>query len=242
MPNSNDPAPRSLGRLEILDDAMTELGSAVLRRRYSLALEQDVYEFYLNDQLVMSNAVSISEQALAESAMERITRRPLRVLIGGLGFGFTALAALADARVSQVTVVERLSAVIEWHQKGLLPWSKDLLSDSRVRIVGDDFYQFLLQEPPSGRHYDVILVDIDDSPEILWHSEHARFYQLSGIRSVQEVLPSDGVYGLWSATPPDADYMTATRSIFPRTSLIDVTFTNPCLHQAETNYLILAQK
>jgi spermidine synthase len=127
-------------RLSILHDAETDMGRVMLRKRWSLALERDVFEMTMDGKLMMSNAVVESERALAERAPALVPNVELKVLIGGLGFGFTAQATLADSRVRKLTVVERLGLVIQWHREGLLPWSGEFISDPRLKILQGDFF------------------------------------------------------------------------------------------------------
>lgn len=94
--------------------------------------------------------------------MAEHTGENLSVLIGGLGLGYTAAAALADPRVGSVEVVEALPAVIEWHERGLLPVSAELTGDARTALVQGDFFATVREEPT--KPYDVILLDIDHSP------------------------------------------------------------------------------
>lgn len=126
-------------RFRVLHDSDTDMGRVMLRQRSSMALERDVFEMTMDGKLMMSSAVVVSERALSERALALLPSQELKVLIGGLGFGFTAQASLADSRVRELTVVERFGLVIEWHRAGLLPWSGEFFSDPRLTILHDDF-------------------------------------------------------------------------------------------------------
>ncbi len=178
--SSREPNARSFC---VLHDSDTDMGTLMLRRRWSPALECDVFEMTLDGKLMMSSAASVSEQALAERALELLPEGPLRVLVGGLGFGFTALAALADARVRELKVVERLATVVAWHRSGLLPWSEKLTADPRVEIVEGDFFAAVAGRAEPDARYDAILIDIDDSPSLLWHDGHAGFYEARSLKT-----------------------------------------------------------
>lgn len=226
--------------LSILYHSVTEVGTVVLRKRWSLALERDVFEMTVDGNLMMSNAVVDSERALAQQALALLPDRGLRVLIGGLGFGFTAQAALADPRVRQVTVVERLVPVIEWHRSGILPWSREFITDPRLTVVPGDFFAF--DAPEANACYDAILVDIDDSPNLLWHADHAAFYEPPGFEAIRKHLRPDGVFALWCATHPGDKFMSLVEARFARTELAAIPFENPCLRQPETNYILLSRE
>ena len=225
-------------RFRVLDYADTDMGRVMLRQRWSLALERDVYEMTMDNKLMMSNAIVESEQALAERALALTPNEELKVLIGGLGFGFTAQAALADSRVRELTVVERLGLVIEWHRAGLLPWSGEFISDPRLTILHDDFFARI--GSGADAQYDAILIDIDDSPSLLWHDSHAAFYKSNGLEAVQNRLTPGGVLALWCATHPGEAFIVKAEATFATTELIEIHFENPCLRQPEINYILLA--
>ncbi len=224
----------------VLHDSDTDMGTLMLRRRWSPALEGDVFEMTLDGKLMMSSAVNVSEPALAERALELLPDRPLRVLVGGLGFGFTALAALADARVRNLTVVERLAPVVAWHRSCLLPWSGKLTVDPRVEIVEGDFFAEVARAPEPDARYDAILIDIDDSPSLLWHDRHASFYEARGLEALHRHLQPAGVLALWCATHPGEPFIEAVDAVFATSLLVAVPFENPCVHQSVTDYLLLA--
>lgn len=224
----------------VLHDSDTDMGTLMLRRRWSPALECDVFEMTLDGKLMMSSAVSVSEQALAERALELLPDRPLRVLVGGLGFGFTALAALADARVRELKIVERLAPVVAWHRSSLLPWSGKLTADPRVEIVEGDFFAAVARDAEPDARYDAILIDIDDSPSLLWHDGHAGFYEARSLEALRGHLQPAGVLGLWCATHPGDPFLAAADAVFATTLLVPVPLENPCVRQSVTDYLLLA--
>jgi spermidine synthase len=193
----------------------------------------------IDGKLMMSDAVVISERALAERALARLPDRNLRVLIGGLGFGFTAQAVLADSRVCQLTVIERLAAVIEWHRSGVLPWSEGFITDPRLNVAEGDFFERVASDTEAC--YDAILIDIDDSPSLLWHSAHAAFYNLTGLEGIVKHLRPGGIFGLWCAAHPGEAFLAMSENTFAWGELAAVHFENPCLRQPETNYILLAR-
>src|SRR5436190_18952356 len=107
---------------EEIDHCDTDLGELILRRRRPVSMpEQWVYEVKLAGRFLMSSLNTESERELATRALARTAGCALRVLIGGLGLGYTAAAVLADPRVAAVDVIARLPEVIAWHRRGLVP-------------------------------------------------------------------------------------------------------------------------
>ena len=117
-----------------------------------------VTEITLNHEFLMSSYLTASEKALSTIGIQAHAGENLQVLIGGLGLGYTASAALSSAHVANCTVVEYLPQVIEWMQSGLVPLSDELNDDERLQIVAGDVYA-LMSEPPT-RSYDLSLIHI----------------------------------------------------------------------------------
>jgi spermidine synthase len=148
-----------------------------------------------------------SEQALATLACERIrSRKQPRILIGGLGMGFTLRAAMAalggDARI---VVAELVPAVVGWARGPMAPVFGDSLTDPRVDIRETDV-SHLIRSKPSA--YDAILLDVDNGPEGLTRKGNDALYDLEGLSRARAALRPGGVLGVWSA---DADLIFARR-------------------------------
>ncbi len=240
--NSTDTAGSGFAGFQILADCQTAIGHLSLRRRRSLSLEEDIYEMLLDHRLVMSSAVTDSERALTDASLTRLPERPLKLLIGGLGLGFTTLAALSDPRVTNVTVVELLEPVIRWHLDSLLPWSVQLTGNARVRLLQDDFFELLPRLVEAPEQFDAILIDIDDSPNSTWSPAHQTFYSKPGLRAAESLIADGGAFALWCASRPDRALLKTARDVFPDAQLTEVHFFNPSVHREETNYLLLASK
>ena len=161
-------------RFEEIDWQQTDQGEISLRRRHDLVTDSDVYEVKLGEEFLMSSLFTAAEIELSHLALAEIDRPRLRVMVGGLGLGYTAQAALADPRVAEVTVVELNEPVLEWHRRGLLPDVVELGSDPRCQLVQDDFFRLAATEPE--RTYDAILLDIDHSPHHALSPTHQAFY------------------------------------------------------------------
>lgn len=183
-----------------------ELGRAEVRgEREPLLLVQrgDEFVIRLGTNTLMSSAAHGSEEALAESACLSFAEYvDARVLIGGLGMGFTLAAALRVlAPGARVEVAELVPAVVEWNRGALAHLAGDPLADPRTHVhVGDvgKLYRGL------DGAYDAILLDVDNGPDGLTRSGNDWLYGAEGLAAAHRALKGGGVFGVWSATPDDA--------------------------------------
>lgn len=228
--------------IEELDYQRTPLGELILRRRRSPRMgDALVYEVKLDNEMLMSSSVNESERALARLAMESRTKEPCDVLVGGLGLGYTAAAVLDYAQVRSLDVVELLAPVIQWHRARLVPAAERLIGDPRCSLIEGDFFKHV--GPPASaapKRYHVILADIDHSPESWLHPHHQKFYSPAGLDALAEHLWEDGMFGLWSAEVPSADFVALLRNVFPSVHVHAVTFFNPHIAEEDTNWVVLA--
>lgn len=226
----DDPA-RPARLFEELDYQITPIGPVSLRRRWLAALGADVLEVMLGDEHLMSSLFTEGERSLSRLSLAWAPDRPLSVLIGGLGLGYTAAAALEDARVSTVEVAEYLQPVIDWHERGLTYLGPALSSDPRVRFVQADFFKLVSE---TDAVWDAILLDIDHAPDRLLAEGHGSFYSAEGLRRMAGRLATDGVFGLWSDDRPDPPFVSRLESVFRRVEAVEVQFPNPLTGSAST--------
>ena len=206
-----------MGRLfEELDSRDTPIGLLSLRRRRELKLDTEVYEIKLGEEFLMSSLFTESEVALAELGLAVAEGESLDVVVGGLGLGYTAQAALRDERVAKLTVVEYLAPVITWHKEGLLPLGAELTADPRCRFLEGDFFALAASEEGFGAQggHDAILLDIDHSPEALLDDRSESFYRPEGLRALSRHLKPGGVFGLWSNERPDERFTDRLAGVF----------------------------
>lgn len=221
--------------LEILAYEETELGPVCLRRRQLLSDPGiRVIEMTLNHEFLMSSLNNDSEQRLAASAIERHGGKHLSVLIGGLGLGYTARAALARPNVGAVLVIEFLPCVINWLTRELIPTATQLNSDPRFHVTQGDVYQTLKNAPV--RHYDVILIDVDHSPEERLSEQNAAFYSEESLRAAQQHLAADGILGIWSSAESE-ELVNVLKSVFGNLAVETVTHFNRHVQESVTDYL-----
>lgn len=152
---------------------------------------------------LMNSRVYGSEEALAELACAKIKDRPdVRILIGGLGVGYTASMALGmlDAK-ARVVVAELVPAVVEWNRKYLSGLSGHPLKDRRLTVRVTDVAQILRSERQA---YDAILLDVDNGPEGLTNKGNDWLYTKSGLAAAHAALRPRGVLAVWSAGADNA--------------------------------------
>ena len=226
---------------EELDSQKTPLGELVLRRRRSPAVPDElVYEVTLDSEMLMSSTVNASEQALARLALEGRGDRPCDVLVGGLGLGYTAAAALEYPNVRRLVVVELLAPVIAWHRERLVPMAGKLIDDPRCSLVAGDFFEHVGRGSSAQRH-NAILLDIDHSPDSWLDARHGDFYSAAGLRGLADCLQPDGVFALWSAREPAAEFLDVLGTVFPSVQGHEVPFFNPHVNEMDSNWVIIAE-
>jgi len=152
---------------------------------------------------IMSSRAHGSEEALSERACDRIAGRPRpRILVGGLGLGYTVAAALRRLGPGgRVIVAELVPAVVQWNRGPLAHLAGYPLQDRRVTIIEDDVVRILLAKP---RTFDAILLDVDNGPEDLIRKGNDRLYDRMGLEATRAALRPGGVLGVWSAGPDRA--------------------------------------
>lgn len=168
-----------------------------------LQLHQRNTEFSINivgGGVLMSTRAHGSEDALAEVACSKIAgRSQTRVLIGGLGMGFTLSAALRHLEsTAEVVVAELVPAVVKWNREYLGEHAGHPLQDKRTSICEGDVANILKTEQQT---YDAILLDVDNGPEGLTHKKNDWLYSLEGLKASYTALRPKGLLAVWSAGP-----------------------------------------
>ena len=224
---------------EILAYESTELGPLCLRRRQLLCDPgRTVTEVTLNHEFLMSSYLTASETALSEIALTMHAGTGLQVLIGGLGLGYTAAAALQSDSVTACEVIEFLPQVIDWLEQGLVPLSETLNAEARLQLTHGDVYRMLLGPP--AQKYDLILIDVDHSPDEPLSTVNGRFYTAEGLQLAKQHLAEDGILGIWSYAD-NSPFTDALRSVFRKVQLESVTVFNPLIEEEQTDWLFFAR-
>ncbi|MCW8936076.1 MAG: MnmC family methyltransferase [Gammaproteobacteria bacterium] len=148
--------------------------------------------------ILMTSRVHGSEVALAELGCAFIQgKQNTKVLVGGMGMGFTLAAALkAISKSSEVVVAELVPEVIEWNTGPLGECANRPLDDSRVQLhLGDVAELFKTKQAT----YDAVLLDVDNGPESFTHADNNKLYSGESLQLIQQTLKPGGVLAIWSA-------------------------------------------
>jgi spermidine synthase len=187
--------------------ADTAAGEVALRRR------GEVVELVVNGVFAMDSAEVTSELALAEAAGPNLGR----VLVGGLGLGYTT-AHLLDAGAASVRVVELAAPLVEWARAGLTEQLGRVASDPRVELVTADIADAIAETDPG---WDAILLDVDNGPSFLIHDHNARLYSPAFLAHCLRLLNPGGHLVIWCETA-SPDLEATLRRVAARVDLITV--------------------
>lgn len=169
------------------------------RGEIALARRGDVVELIVDGAFAMDTVDTSTEVALATLALARLRGERLRVLVGGLGLGFTLRALLDDPRVAHVEVVELHAPLVAWARAGLVPTLDGLLDDPRVTLTLGDVLD-VAPALPAGA-LDAVLLDVDNGPGFLIHAGNADVYRTAFLAAAVRALAPGGVLAVWSADP-----------------------------------------
>jgi spermidine synthase len=230
---------------EELDHQSSPIGDISLRRkRVAILGGQEVYEVKLGEAFLMTSMFHAVEDAVSHLALRELGAGSWDVVVGGLGLGYTAVAALAHPTVRSLLVIELLEAVIGWHRSGLVPLGAQLFGDVRCRIRQADFVERSLSGEgyEEGRQFHAILLDIDHSPRHLLDAANAALYSARGLAALARHLRPGGVFSMWSDDPPDAAFLELLLGAFAVARAEIVTFPNPLLDRESASTVYVARK
>lgn len=220
--------PRELARAE------SERGEIVLRERFGAG--PPALELRVNGVFVMDSLETSTERALARHALG-LLERPARVLVGGLGLGFTVHEVLADNRVEYVHVVEIEADLVGWMRDGTVANGPRLLADERLRVSVADVMTVLAEAPEAS--YELVLLDVDNGPGRLVYDANAALYQEPFLDACRDVIAPAGALVVWSADAAP-DLVAALRAVFGEAGALalDVDLQG----REETYWLIVARR
>ena len=165
--------------------------------KFSLRQREREYMVLHEGKILMSSRHHGAEPELARIGMAHVDAQSPKVLIGGLGFGFTLRAALdAAPDLARVTVNEPSKAVVEWNRGPLASLNGHALDDPRVTVEVGDVQRVLSKH---RRGFDVILLDIDNGPFAVDIDDDQSLYSIGGLSSVRASLKSGGRLAVVSA-------------------------------------------
>jgi spermidine synthase len=181
------------GRDEILERIQIRGGGTMLLKRADNHITIDV-----NGRMLMSSYEHASEDALGKALANKLVgvEKP-RVLIGGLGLGYTLRAALdALPKNAEVVVAELVPEVVAWQKGPYGTLAHRPVNDPRVEVIVEDVGQ-LIQHRQNG--YDAILLDVDNGPDALVTPTNQRLYTRAGLGRARAALRPNGLLAVWSA-------------------------------------------
>ncbi len=234
--------------MKILDYRQTRMGDLMLRRRTMMTLDNiEIYEVKLGEEFLMSSLFYEAEEELSRLGLSLLDGENWDVAVGGLGLGYTAVAALKFDQLKSLVIVDAMPAVIEWHEQELVPLGKTMNADPRCRYVHGDFFAMLsevgegLDPEQPKRKFDAILLDVDHTPRHQLDASHRPFYSVEGLKSMKRSLKPGGVFAMWSDDPEDSVFMESLREVFDTVENKLITFYNPITDKDSRNSIYLAR-
>lgn len=237
---------------EEIDYQETPRGAISLRKRSEPRLDNIIlYEVKMNEEFLMSSLFVEAEVQLSKLGLAKFDKQDIDVVVGGLGLGYTAQAALAFENVKSLCVVDVMAPVIEWHEKGLVPLGEELTNDPRCRYALGDFFEFATaantnfdgtnanaETGPDKVH--AVLLDIDHTPSYWLNPENSRFYSTESLSAMKSKIHKGGVFGLWSDEKPDERFVAVLESVFEKVETHMVYFPNPYTGEKSSNSVYIA--
>lgn len=234
---------------EELDFQNTPLGEISLRKRSEPRLDNIlIYEVKMNEEFLMSSLFVEAELQLAHLGLAELSESMLDVIVGGLGLGYTAFAALENQHVSSLKVIDVMAPVIDWHQRGLVPMGAELMADERCELVLGDFFALATADSNgfgsanNDQKVHAVLLDIDHTPDFWLSPSNNSFYTENGLRAMAEKIHSGGAFALWSDDLPDERFTKLLDSVFEASTAHIVTFPNAYTKSVSSNTVYVARK
>ena len=181
---------------------------------------QPVYEIIFNGVFLMASYNRVSERTLANLAIEPLAseRQDLRILIGGLGIGYTLRATLDCDGVQAVDVVEIEEYIIRWARGFFSELNGSACSDPRVHLINMDLGDYILKP---DKTYDAVILDVDNGPTWLALETNQRLYERTALAKIKALLRDGGVFVVWAAQECAA-FQRRLEEVFDRAELIMV--------------------
>lgn len=233
---------------EEIDYQETELGAISLRKRSEPRLDNLlIYEVKLNEEWLMSSLFVDAEEELSRLGLKKLKEnghsKRLNIVVGGLGLGYTSVTALNDKDVINLRTIDVMPAVINWHQRGLLPVGDVLETNPRSSLILGDFFAIAGNQAPgfiSKEKVHGVFLDIDHSPSHWLNQGNQSFYSKQSLTNMAKKIMSNGVFGLWSNDLPDPTFVDLLNTVFASTETHVVEFENPYTGQTSTNSVYIS--
>ncbi|MEO6588411.1 MAG: spermidine synthase [Pyrinomonadaceae bacterium] len=232
-------------KIEELAYHKTSLGELTLRRRTETLLHSaEVFEVKLGDEYLMSSLFTEGERQLSHIGLAGLEGK-LDVVIGGLGLGYTAVAALENKNVNSLLVIDKFQEVIDWHLNELVPVGKILSNDKRCELRQGDFFELAktgFDISNNNRKFDTVLLDIDHTPEHFLDKKNESFYSVEGLKFLRNQLKNGGAFALWSNDPADEKFTAHLKSVFGKSDAHNIEFPNPYTNSVSINSVYVAHR
>jgi len=191
---------------EIIERCQGRKGELQLQKR------GEEYEIIYNGVFLMASYNGATERAAAREALRLVYNRdngPLKVLMGGLGMGYSLQETLVWKQVERAVVVEIEPEIIRWNREILGSINSDVLGDSRTIIVNSDFREVLANEAEASLKdpslcYQMVMVDTDNGSSWLSLSSNTFFYSTEGLQLIKACLSASGVASFWCSRREEA--------------------------------------
>ncbi len=201
-----------LNQPETIERCTTPRGELKLQRRHN------DYEIISNGTFLMATYNGESERVLVDTAVDAYGKSDCRVLIGGLGVGYSLGAAVRHPLVSSVTVIEIEERIIAWNRRELAPFSGNALADPKSQVIHADLLQWL---PQTTESFDVICLDIDNGPDWTVFTSNNGLYKQTGLGLLHERLNPGGIISFWSAAH-SPEFQARLKHLFNHVQMIGV--------------------
>ena len=223
----------------------TPLGELTLRRRMETLLQnREIFEVKLGEEFLMSSLFTEGEKQLSRLGLSGLAGE-LDVVVGGLGLGYTAAAALENKNVRSLLVIDLFQEVIDWHRKKLVPMGSVLSQDERCEMRQGDFFKLALTNfdvCDNERKFDAVLLDIDHSPEHFLDEKNKSFYSPEGLEAFRKQIKENGAFALWSNEASDEKFTKHLESVFGAATAQTIEFANPYTNSVSINCVYVAHK
>ncbi len=223
----------------------TPLGELTLRRRAeSLLQNKEVFEVKLGEEFLMSSLFTVGERQLSYLGLAGLEGE-LDVVVGGLGLGYTAGAALENKNVRSLLVIDLFQDVIDWHQNKLIPMGSVLAGDKRCEMRKGNFFELArtgFDVSDNERKFDAVLLDIDHSHKHFLDEKNKSFYGAEGLNSLRKQIKEGGVFALWSNEAFDEKFIKHLESVFGTATAQTIEFPNPYTNSISVNSVYIAYK
>lgn len=155
------------------------------------------YELVINGVFIMASYNGYSSELLIRNAIHKLEQSDISVLVGGLGMGYTVKEACKYPKIKSIDVVEIVTDVILWNKEFLLDCNEGCLSDPRVKIIQNDFYDYVIG---TNKRYDLICMDIDNGPSLIVNEGNNRAYGVDFFNRVKQIMNVSGMFVIWSCS------------------------------------------